>query len=954
MRSKISIVVIALCLVFGMAFTAYAAPMPDIEKHWAKEQINAWVGKGLINGYEDGTFRPDNNITRAEFMALVNRAFNYQEKVEIDYKDVADTAWYADLIKIAQAAGYISGYEDGTMKPNNPISRQEAATIIMKILGLEENSPGADRFKDATSIPAWSKGAVGAVASSGIMGGYPDGTFKAVNLIKRAEAVVALDKALKADVIYDKAGTYGPASGSEEISGNVIISAANVTLQNLVIEGNLTIDEAVGNGDVHLKQVTVKGDTYIYGGGKDSVYFIDCQTGKTYVLKDDGPVRIVVSGTTEINEIIAQSGLTVEEVNLTGEGIEGITVDKKVDGNIEINLRGVEVESLEINTEGVTVRTDRNTVIDKLVANEKTDFKGSGTIKDADINADGVTFDKMPDKYELAENVKQPTRSSSGGGGGSSKVAVSAISVEGDAVVGATLTAEVTPSGATVNYQWQRADDGATWNDIADATSKTYILSENEVGKLIRVKVTGTGNYTGTKISEAVGPVTDAPEPEVKGSIARDPGNTGGKDLTVTVDGETITFDGNIEWYPVDESVGRNEAGNRVGVEITAPEGFDASGAVVTIGDDTYENLFTAEKNYFWWYPLVTQAGQQFTATVVWNESSTQVFTVKIADTAKLEKAPVEEVTRTAAPTQDPGNTGGDLEYNFADGTLTISGTIADIPESTNPAGVTAKWIGVNIPKPTTDVADAGTIHLTIKEAGKEPVVHESVSYGEGDPFLYYFGAQAGGRSITLEIVWNGKHKETLVIEYVDTTEPEPEVKGSIARDPGKTGGKDLDVDIDGNTITFDGNIEWYPADPDVGRNEAGNRVGVEIIAPEGFDASGAVVTIDGEEYNDLFTAEKNYFWWYPLVSEAGETFTATVVWNEVSTQVFKVVIGEGALNQAVKAIAIAKEYVAPVGITLHCEPSFVDLEINGSKRTGIKLSLLPVSISEIKEPAYA
>lgn len=65
-------------------------------------------------------------------------------------------------------------------------------------------------------------------------------------------------------------------------------------------------------------------------------------------------------------------------------------------------------------------------------------------------------------------------------------------------------------------------------------------------------------------------------------------------------------------------------------------------------------------------------------------------------------------------------------------------------------------------------------------------------------------------------------------------------------------------------------------------------------------------------------------------------------------------VIGAGALNQAVKAIAIAKEYVAPVGITLHCEPSFVDLEINGSKRTGIKLSLLPVSISEIKEPAYA
>ena len=75
------------------------------------------------------------------------------------------------------------------------------------------------------------------------------------------------------------------------------------------------------------------------GGGKDSIYFIDSQIGRTYVLKDDGPVRMVVSGTTEINEIIAQSGLTVEEVDLAGEGIKGITIDKKVDGNVEINLK---------------------------------------------------------------------------------------------------------------------------------------------------------------------------------------------------------------------------------------------------------------------------------------------------------------------------------------------------------------------------------------------------------------------------------------------------------------------------------------------------------------------------------------------------------------------------------------------------------------------------------------
>jgi len=73
MKTRLIAVVIVLCLVLSMAFTVFAAPLTDIENHWAKEQIKAWVEKGLVKGYEDGTFRPDHNISRAEFMALVNR-----------------------------------------------------------------------------------------------------------------------------------------------------------------------------------------------------------------------------------------------------------------------------------------------------------------------------------------------------------------------------------------------------------------------------------------------------------------------------------------------------------------------------------------------------------------------------------------------------------------------------------------------------------------------------------------------------------------------------------------------------------------------------------------------------------------------------------------------------------------------------------------------------------------
>ncbi|MBO9599918.1 MAG: S-layer homology domain-containing protein, partial [Cohnella sp.] len=66
-------------------------------------------------------------------------------------------------------AGYISGYSDHTFRPNNPITHDEAATIIAKLLHLQDNVEGVNALKDAASIPAWSKGAVGAVVAKQIM-----------------------------------------------------------------------------------------------------------------------------------------------------------------------------------------------------------------------------------------------------------------------------------------------------------------------------------------------------------------------------------------------------------------------------------------------------------------------------------------------------------------------------------------------------------------------------------------------------------------------------------------------------------------------------------------------------------------------------------------------------------------------------------------------------------------
>jgi hypothetical protein len=193
----VSILSILAILFTLMPVSAFAAEtMDDISDHWAKEQIQSWVDNEYIKGYPDGTFKPDNNITRAEFITIANNAFGYTEKAEISYSDVSDGSWYAEAVAIASAAGYITGYPDGTMKPDAPITRQEAAVIITKINELESDEAAADIFTDSSAIASWSKGSIGACVTAEIFTGYPDDSFRAENLIKRGESVVALGRAL--------------------------------------------------------------------------------------------------------------------------------------------------------------------------------------------------------------------------------------------------------------------------------------------------------------------------------------------------------------------------------------------------------------------------------------------------------------------------------------------------------------------------------------------------------------------------------------------------------------------------------------------------------------------------------------------------------------------------------------------------------------------------------------
>lgn len=165
--------------------------LTDIKGHWAEDFINDFVSKGYIGGYDDNTFRPNNSITRAEFVKIVNRTFGFTEKATEGFKDVASNKWYYDDILIAKKAGYIDGYDDNTFRPDNLITREEASKIIATVKGYKGD--GILDFDDASQISNWAKSYVDALCDNNIINGYDDNTFKPKNRITRAETVKMLN-----------------------------------------------------------------------------------------------------------------------------------------------------------------------------------------------------------------------------------------------------------------------------------------------------------------------------------------------------------------------------------------------------------------------------------------------------------------------------------------------------------------------------------------------------------------------------------------------------------------------------------------------------------------------------------------------------------------------------------------------------------------------------------------
>lgn len=166
----------------------------DIENHWCRECIERLSEMGIISGYDDGSFKPDNYVTRAEFVKLIVTALDIPVSYDGSFSDVSESDWFGGYVGAAAERGIVNGY-GSEFRPNDLIKRQDAAVIIYRITGGSGSDTNA-LYSDSADIADYAAEAVNALTAQGIISGS-DGRFLPNNGTTRAEAAKLIDKMLE-------------------------------------------------------------------------------------------------------------------------------------------------------------------------------------------------------------------------------------------------------------------------------------------------------------------------------------------------------------------------------------------------------------------------------------------------------------------------------------------------------------------------------------------------------------------------------------------------------------------------------------------------------------------------------------------------------------------------------------------------------------------------------------
>jgi len=237
---------ISTLLIFQVS--ALAADFSDVPSNfWAKNEIDSFSSRGIVNGYQDGTFRPSQSVTREEFCKLLVSTFDQPltSPTQPTFSDITPDSWSYPYIETCK--DFLTGYANPfggkpSYHPREAAQREDIAVALVRMMGYtdsEASNSSLRFFSDSNDISPNLKGYVGLACEKGLMKGYPDGSFRPKDGVTRAETVVLLERATKQAVTNIQSGLQ--LSANVRFSSDGKIATVHVTAEDgatVTVDGN--------------------------------------------------------------------------------------------------------------------------------------------------------------------------------------------------------------------------------------------------------------------------------------------------------------------------------------------------------------------------------------------------------------------------------------------------------------------------------------------------------------------------------------------------------------------------------------------------------------------------------------------------------------------------------------------------------------------------------------------
>lgn len=350
---KFCSVLLVFCLVltlFGAAAgSARALSFTDLPKnHWAYQYITYLSEKNVLSGDGNGKFRPDDTVTRCEFIKMIDATFGLHDTTTVSFTKMPN--WGVPYIRAAAAQGYLLNYNKD-VNFDAKLTREEAVALLMRYLGFEAAADfDTKTIADYSKISDQYKAYVSASVENNIVSGYTDSTFKPQRTLTRAEALTVLYRA--AGAIYSVSTQTAETGCNDE---NAVINDS-VSLTGLTLKGNVYVTE--GAELAAFNNCTIKGTLYIRGKTTVSLYKTSAE-------------RIVVQGESTVNLTSGSSAGRVDAYAKTALNVNEdcrVTTFIAYDGSRDSSIKG----KGSLTNLGVYV----NGVVSDLVPNEYYAAKG--------------------------------------------------------------------------------------------------------------------------------------------------------------------------------------------------------------------------------------------------------------------------------------------------------------------------------------------------------------------------------------------------------------------------------------------------------------------------------------------------------------------------------------------------------------------------------------------------